>query len=276
MDLKLFKIDQLELLLPPSLVVVPDALQKSIAEQGVIVPPVICGKTVCDGHRRLIACKKNGIESLFCFEVSGSAGLLFAELNSNRELNAFEAAAVCFRLDENEQAAFLQQTGISESPQMRNVLSYIATEILPCPDLLNFSMPVNIWRELAHLGNEINRYAKALLTLPGTVSEKRSIASMLRQAHRRHELPDSLPGSTAPEILANMQKIAQPRRTGALEKYEHAVKGAQLPHGVTLKIDPTFAQPGIQLTVHLTRNATEKLVDAHRAVNAIFAEVEEL
>jgi len=276
MKLHEYSLNQLKTLLPDTLVQVPAPLAESIARHGVVVPPVVCNGIVCDGHRRLLASRQNGTQKILCLETSGNAGLLFAELNSQRELSACEAAAVFASLHAPEQSAFLKQVGLSESPQMRFVLGYIAKKILPVAELASFSLPVNIWRELAHLGEAISLFAAPLLTLPGTAAEKRNIAAMLRQAHRKNQLPESLLGATAAEVLANLQKISQPRRTGALEKFEAAVSHANLPPGATVRIDPTFSMPGLQLNMQITRNNQERVEQAQKAIAAIFAEVAEL
>ena len=276
MNLQEYSLNQLKTVLPAALVQVPTALAESVARHGVIVPPVVCKGILCDGHRRLIACRQNGIEKILCLETSGVAGLLFAELNSQRELLAYEAAAVFAGLDESEQSGFLSQVGLSESPQMRFVLNFIAANILPKAELLAYNLPVNIWRELAHLGEAIERFAARLLILPGTTAEKRNIAAMLRQAHRKNQLPEALPGSTAAEVLINLQKIAQPRRTGAADKFEATLAQVNLPPGASLRIDPTFSQPGLQLSMQVTRNHLDRLEQAQKAVATIFAEVPEL
>ncbi|MDD3146772.1 MAG: ParB/Srx family N-terminal domain-containing protein [Candidatus Riflebacteria bacterium] len=276
MKLKEFFFEQISLLLPETLTELPDAVRQSIARHGVLVPPVVCNGILCDGHRRLIACKEVGKTSILCLETAGVAGLLFAELNSHRELSACEAAAVFKKLTPADQSAFLSQAGLSESPQMRLALDFIAEKILTSPELLSHSMPVNVWRELAHLGDAINRFARPLLTLSGTAAEKRNIAALLRQAQRRNELPEVLPGNTAAEVIAGMQKIAQPRRSTALEKFQLELARADLPAGAALKIDPTFSQPGIHISLQITRNHIERIDQTRKAVESIFAAVPEL
>lgn len=276
MQLKPFTISQLNFLLPATLINVPESLQHSISAHGILVPPVICGNTVCDGHRRISAGQQAGLKSVMGLEIDGSPGLMFAELNSHRELSACEAAIAFKNLDEKEQTQLLKQTGISESPQMIAVLRFIGENIADDPDLAGISLPVNIWRELGHLGAETGRYARSLLLLQATVAEKRNIAALLRQAQRRNELPEGLPGNNAAEIIAALQKSAQPRRSSAIEKYESAVRAAGLPAGVSLRIDPTFAQPGIQATIQLTRNHTARLEEARKAIDSVFAAVPEL
>lgn len=269
-------ISQLVRLLPEALCTPSDALQASVARHGVLAAPVVCDGILCDGHRRLSAARKAGITSLMCREITGNPGLLFAELNSNRELTPYEAAAVYANLDSASQKAFLEQTGLSESPQMGFALNYIARQILCQPDLLTYSLPINVWRELGHLGEAIRRFAIPLLTLPGTAAEKRNIAALLRQAMRRNELPSSLTGQCAAEVIDNLQKIAQPRRSAALEKFQEAIASSGLPPATSLKIDQTFAMPGIHLSMQITRQHTSRLDQARIAIESIFSAVEEL
>lgn len=276
MNLKEISTDHLSCLLPDALSIMPEALRQSVAQHGVLVPPVICNGVLCDGHRRLAASKAAGNKTILCLETTGVAGLLFAELNSHRELTAYEAAAVFSQLAPAEQTAFLGQVGMSESPQMRAALQFIALKVLCQEKLLSHSLPVNVWRELGHLGEAIDRFAISLLELPGTAAEKRNIAALLRQAQRRNELPEVLPGKDAAEVLANMQKIAQPRRTDALEKFQQALAKADLPTGALVKIDPTFTQPGLQVSLQITRNHSERFDQTRKAVDSIFAAVPEL
>ncbi len=276
MQIKEFPINELQFLLPESLAKPSNGLIASISTNGLLVPPVVVDGVVCDGHRRIAACRLAGQKAVTCLSSKGSPGVLFAELNSQRELSAFEASAIFARLDVDDQVAFLKHTGLSESPHMKIALAFIAAEILPHPELLDLSLSMTVWRELGHLGNDMSRFAVPLLQLPGTAAEKRNIAGLLRQAQRRNELPEKLPGTSAAEVLTSMQKIAQPRRTEALAHFEAAVASASLPPTAQLRIDPTFSQPGVQLTVTLTRNHLDRLDQVKAAVNEIFTAVPEL
>ncbi len=276
MQIKEFPINELQFLLPESLAKPSNGLIASISTNGLLVPPVVVDGVVCDGHRRIAACRLAGQKIVTCLASKGSPGVLFAELNSQRELSAFEASAIFARLDVDDQVAFLKHTGLSESPHMKIALAFIAAEILPHPELLDLSLSMTVWRELGHLGNDMSRFAVPLLQLPGTAAEKRNIAGLLRQAQRRNELPEKLHGTSAAEVLTSMQKIAQPRRTEALAHFEAAVANASLPPTAQLRIDPTFSQPGVQLTINLTRNHLDRLDQAKAAVNEIFTAVPEL
>ena len=253
-----------------------ELLQRSVAETGVLQPLVVCNNILCDGHRRLVALRSLGISTAPCIEVSGSPALLFVQLNSHRELTAFELAAAFATVETEKISAFFSCARAAESPQLQVALRFIAEHILGRHELDAAQLPLNIWRELGHLGGDIGRFAAALLQLPGTVSEKRNIAAFLRQTQRKGALPDKLPGATAAEVLANLQQLAQPRRSGALEKFAGALEQNPMPAGISLKIDQTFSQPGVQLTANLTRRSCERLMQAKTAVEAIFAAVEEL
>lgn len=253
-----------------------DRLLRSISEHGVLQPLVICHGRLCDGNRRFAALKQLGIETAPCVETVGSPALLFTELNSHRELTAFELAAAFAATTPEESSAFFSLAGMAESPQLQQALSYIAKDILSADNLPEQQMPLNIWRELGHLGEDIGRFGRNLLQIPGTVGEKRNIAMFLRQAKRKDQLPESLPGTTAAEILANLQPVAQPRRTQALDKFTAALEQNPLPAGVSVKIDQTFSLPGMQLAINLTRLHCNRLSETQTAVEAIFTAVEEL
>lgn len=251
-------------------------LVRSIKEYGVLQPLIISQNMLCDGHRRLAALKRLGIDSAPCLEAGGSPALLFAQLNSHRELSAFELAAAFAAIAPDEGTAFFSSVGAADSPQLQAALRYIADSILRSETPPELQLPLNIWRELGHLGEDIGRFALPILQMPGTVSEKRNIAMFLRQAQRKGVLPQNLPGNDAAEVLENLQRLAQPRRTDALDKFARALEQNPLPPGVSIKIDQTFSKPGMQLTCNLTRRHSGRLTEAQAAIDAIFAAVEEL
>jgi hypothetical protein len=137
-------------------------------------------------------------------------------------------------------------------------------------------LPLNIWRELGHLGDSIGKFALDLLVIPGTVGEKRNIAALLRQLQRKNALPEKIPGSNANEAAAQLQELAQPRRTAVLEKFDRALGSSGLPAGSSIRIDPTLSQPGLQISMNLNRRHTDRLLEMKTAVEKIFTEVEEL
>lgn len=276
MNQQKFATKNLKPLLPSALTKVSEGFKENIRQNGIVVPLVICGGIVCDGHQRLKAATELGIDQLKCIEATGSPGLLFAILNSHKELSAYEAAAIFSHLDHEEKDKFMILCGFSESPQMRFALNFIAEQILPEESLFEYALPVNVWRELGHLDLEIGRFARSLLLLPGTTGEKRNIAALLRQLHRRNELPEKLPGETAAEVIASLQGAAQPRRTATLDKFNKALANAKLPPAVIIKIDPTLSQPGMQVIINITRRTTQRLVQVKEAVENIFSDVEEL
>lgn len=253
-----------------------DGLVRSINENGVLQPLVLCQNILCDGHRRLVALKQSRLSNAPCVEVEGIPAFLFAQLNSHRELNAAELAAAYANCQPEEQTEFLKLARCTDSPQLRQALSFISTEILDQNELVTLQLPINIWRELGHLGEEMKRFARDLLIMPGTVSEKRNIAMFLRQTQRKGILPDHLPADNAAETLARLQQLAQPRRTSALAKFADALKQNPLPPGFNIRIDETFSKQGMQLTCNLTRRHKERLSEAQMAVDAIFAAVDEL
>jgi hypothetical protein len=253
-----------------------EKLLHSVSENGVMQPLIINGKVLCDGHRRLDALRQLGRSVAPCIEAAGSPALLFAQLNSHRELSAMELTAAYASCEPSEHTEMLKLADCTDSPQLRLALHFIGCNLLCDPDLCKHSLPMNIWRELAHLGDDMKLFAGDLLTMPGTVSEKRNIAMFLRQAQRKGVLPEKLPGSNAAEALEQLQKLAQPRRTEALAKFARALEQNPLPPGFSLKIDETFSKQGMLLTCNLTRRHSGRLTEAQTAVDAIFTAVEEL
>ncbi|GAB1351946.1 hypothetical protein MASR1M12_06770 [Erysipelotrichia bacterium] len=192
MQLTEYSIEELRLLLPESLVRAPQTLIDSVAVNGLLVPPVVVDGVVCDGHRRIAACRLAGKQTITCLTCKGSPGVMFAELNSQRELSAFEAAAVFARLAADDQAAFLKHTGLSESPHMKIALAFIAAEILPHPELLELSLSMTVWRELGHLGNYMGRFALPLLQLRNRRRKAQYCRPAAPGSARRNELPEKL------------------------------------------------------------------------------------
>ena len=73
-----------------------------------------------------------------------------------------------------------------------------------------------------------------------------------------------------------LQKTAQPRRTQAYEKFEKAVETIEFPTSMNVKIDSTFAQPGVTINMSITRSELSRLDDAKTALEKLFKEVPEL
>lgn len=269
------EISSLKLLIPEKFICYKKELEESIKSFGLISPVVVLNNTVCDGHKRVMICKKLGISTVPVVEASGDPVELLFELN-DREFDINTVALLSKNLSDNQIAKVCKKAGFSDSPQMVFAIKYLSELLEKDSEIFNYQMPANIWRELGHLGEAMGKYASDLLKLPGTVGEKRNIAAFLRQAQRRGELPESIKAENAAEILPLLQKTAQPRRTEAYEKYEKAVAAIEFPNGVSLKIDPTFAQPGVVVTVPVMSNDLEKLDRTKQSLVELFKAVPEL
>lgn len=271
----LYNINDFKLLIPKEFISLNEELIHSIKTRGIIVPIVVSDGFVCDGHKRILACEKLGINRLPVVFAEGSPAELLFELN-DREMRVNEIALLSKKLSDKQIADICKKADFSNSPQMVFAVKYLSGLLEKAPELYAYELPANIWRELGHLGEDIAKYALDLLKMQGTVGEKRNIASFLRQAQRRGELPESIKAEKAAEILPLLQKTAQPRRTQAYEKYERALENIVLPGSASLKIDPTFAQPGVNLNISLKRSELYKLEDAKTALEKLFKEVPEL
>lgn len=269
------EITELKTILDNKFISTDAALIESIKKLGVITPLIVSNGIVCDGHRRLKVCRELGIKEVPVTEVSGEPVELFIELN-NREFDANTVSILSKNLSDEKIAYLCKKAGFSDSPQMVNSLKILGGILDKKPELFPVKLPANIWREMGHLGSLMEKYSEDLLIMAGTVSEKRNIATFLRQAQRRNELPESIKAQNAADIIPLLQKTAQPRRTEAFAKYEKAVAVISFPKGAALKIDPTFAQPGVILTIPVSGNELDKLDRAKESLAELFKAVPEL
>ena len=58
--------------------------------------------------------------------------------------------------------------------------------------------------------------------------------------------------------------------------FEKAIENINLPNNPSLKIDPTFSQPGVTVTLSLIRSELEKIEETKKAIQKLFNEVPEL
>ena len=275
MSYEILKINDLKLLIPEEYVESKDKLLDSIKSYGIITPIVVAKGIVCDGHKRVAACKKLGIEEIPVVTADGEPVDLLFELN-DREFNINQIALLIKGLSDKQIADLCKKVGYSNSPQMVFAIKYLSDLLEKTPELYEYQLPANIWRELGHLGDSLDKYAYDLLKMHGTVSEKRNIAVFLHQAQRRGELPDSIKAEKAEDVFPMLKKTAQPRQTDAYEKFEKAIGKIDLPNNATLKIDPTFEQPGVTVTLSLIRSELEKIEQTKCAIQKLFDEVPEL
>ncbi len=268
-------ITQLQPLIPFETITPSQNLLDSISKYGILTPVMVVDGVICDGHRRVAACLKLGINEITVIELNGNPVELFFELN-NREFDVNQVSLLTSGLSDKEIALICNKVGYSDSPQMVAAIKYLSRLLKTKPQLLDCQLPANIWRELGHLGESIALYAEDLMLLAGTVGEKRNIAAFLRQAKRRNELPASIKAENASKLLPVLQKTAQPRRTEAFEKYEKALGDVGFPSGVSIKIDPAFVQPGVSIIANIKRNELDKLEKTANALESLFKAVPEL
>lgn len=273
--MKMAVVEDIAKLIPDRFISYNDRLEESIKTFGVLSPVIISDNHLCDGHKRLMVCQKLGIKEIAAIEVMGDPLELFFELNE-RDFDINTVALLSMKLTEDKIADICRKVGFSDSPQMIFAIKYLSKQLDLDLELINYEMPANVWRELGHIGENIDKYAIDLLKMQGTVGEKRNIAAFIRQAYRRGELPENIRAEKASDIIPLLQKTAQPRRTRTYEKYEKAVAEIDLPKGVSLKIDSTFAVPGVSVTIPLMGSELEKLEDVKTSLSKLFKAVPEL
>ncbi len=262
-------------LVPLDSISVNKDLSASIKNSGVIVPVVMNDGLVIDGHRRIIAAGLAKIDQIPCIQAEQDPYNLYAELNQHRQVMPLEGAILVKQIKDNRQKMnFCRQNHISASPQMIGILEYLATHRGSyTPDQIN-SIPLNTWRELAHL--DFSNLLPWFIQINGTVSAKRQIAGLLRQCQRLGHQSYPLDEIQADEVIKKLKQIAQPRRSKVLENFEQAVDNIDLPAGIKINIDSTFNKPGIDFNLHITRKSLSRFKQASDIAGEIFAKVEEL
>lgn len=264
-------------LIPLQAVSPSEKLLLSVAENGVLVPAIICEGMLVDGHQRIKAALNAGKKGIPTIEVEGNPFMLFAELNQHRQLYPLETAIAYAGIeDKHLKKEFCGKIGLSESPQMSKSLIFIAQNYLKFPAQNFNSLPLNIWRELGHIEKNYDQILTDFLRFEGTIGEKRLIAGLLRQCARKTELPEKFPSNEGKAIISFLNSIVQPRRSQALEKYEKTISNLKIPAGINIKIDSTFSKPGIDIQIHVKRNSLERFNQAGELARKIFTEVEEL
>lgn len=275
MNYEQFKLNDLKTLIPEKYIEYKEKLYESINNHGVISPIVIANNYICDGHKRFIISKKLGFNTIPAIFINGDPIELLFELN-DRDFNINILALLSKNLSDSKISKICDNAGLSSSPQMIFALKYLSSLLEKNPELFHMILPSNIWRELGHLENDIDKYAYDLITMQGTVGEKRNIVAFLRQAKRRNELPASIKAEKATDILPILEKATQPRRTEAYEKYENALGDIDLPKSANIKIDPTFSQPGVTVTLSVIRSELDKIEQTKQAIEKLFNKVPEL
>jgi hypothetical protein len=228
-----------------------------------------------DGHRRVAAAGQAKIDQIPCIQVNQDPYTLYAELNQHRQIMPLEGAILVEQIkDRQQKASFCRQNHISASPQMINILEYLAFKHGAFSAEQVNSIPFNTWRELSHL--DFASLLPWFININGTVSAKRQIAALLRQCQRLGHENYPIDELQADEVIKKLKQIAQPRRTEAIERYEQAVASIDMPPGIKINIDSTFNKPGIDFNLHVTRKSLTRFEQAADVAGHIFAKVEEL
>lgn len=256
---------------------IAEKLEKSIAAFGILAPVLLCDGLVVDGHQRLACALNCGITSVETVNVCGTAEMLYLELNRHRNISPGEIVALLRRVNHDSEmiAKILAAAGLTSTPQLLKVFNFLADCESFTDENLN-ALPVNVWRELGHLQTDLQPVAEWLVKLPATMAEKRLIAGMLRQADRRKALPQSFSAENGTAAIAWLAQIVQPRRSETMQKVLPLLESKNVPAGISVKIDPTFEKPGLEMQIHLTRNHLDRFAEAEKLARELFARVEEL
>lgn len=273
--LKRVETAKLRAIFPTELITYSDEMFSSIRDFGLVSPLIILNNTVVDGNRRFKAALDNNLKTVDVIEINDKEQkpyLLFSELNNGRKLSSFQLSWLFIHIEKGDYADFYQLNGLQESPQLNDVLNYLGNNF----NSIKNELPLNIWRELAHVEQGLNKFGELLGKIEGTISEKRQIANLLRQSYRKNCLPDTLEDAPIKCIIEKLKSISKPRQTTSLKKWEQFLNDTKLPKGLRLKIDPTFEKPGVNLEMHITKNKLDKIDDIKQTLIKLFDDIEEL
>ncbi|MGM0598966.1 MAG: hypothetical protein ACQETH_04010 [Candidatus Rifleibacteriota bacterium] len=267
-------------LLPGTLVpldkVFPDFnLIESVKEYGVLVPITLCDGIVIDGHKRLKAARQANLHSLTVNEIKSEKIISFAVLNQHRKLEPLETAIVFSKLQNiARKTKFLSAANLSISPQMSEILEFIAQN-LDSFHIENINqIPFNLWRELGHFENKT--LISWIVNLPGTFANKRNLASLIKKAQRLGKTFSIDKLKDANEATEYFTSLIQPRLTDTKKKFAGAIKNINFPSGVKVKADKAFERPGLEFNIHVTRNSLDRFFRAKEIAQQLFDQVEEL
>ncbi|MFZ5950349.1 MAG: ParB N-terminal domain-containing protein [Candidatus Rifleibacteriota bacterium] len=253
-----------------------EKLLESIREMGILIPVVYCSDLLIDGHQRLAAANLLQINNIPTIEISGIPEILYLELNRHRSIAMSELVSLLSRSnDKGLFAKLVEKAGYSSTPQFLAILNCLIDGLRLTPEQLD-SLPTNVWRELGHLDDKMEKAAAWLVNLSGTAAEKRLVAGLMRQAARKKTWPEKLPEGNAALAIAFFNRLVQPRRHKALDRIEPLLSSENLPAGVKVKFDVTFEHPGLDFEIHVGRNSLARFKLAQEVAEKIFSEVEEL
>lgn len=263
-------------LFPEEAIFPPACLENSLNEDGLLLPLLVIGGRVVDGQKRFRLLKGMGAPEIPTIKGMGCPWICYWKANEHRSWNPVEIALVFQSIDSESRGEFLRTVSLSPSPHLAAALEFVALHPELWSDLHSGKLPLSALRDLAHLGIQMPLFAKALIALKGTVAEKRLIANLLRQAAGKGPLPEDLVSDEFSVFKQSLEKISQPRRMMAQERFEAAMKTIHLPPGTSIETDPTFERPGLRLQTNIKRKDIQKLKIVQEEVEKLFSLIPEL
>ncbi len=253
-----------------------EMLLESIRELGILIPVAYCSGMLVDGHQRLAAAKILEITEIPHIELVGIPEILYLELNRHRPIAMSELVGLLRRSNDPKLfTGLIEKAGFNATPQFAAILQYLIKNTEFKPAQLD-SLPANVWRELGHLDDKMEKASAWLVNLSGTAAEKRLVAGLLRQTVRKKAWPAEMPDGNAAQAIAVFNRLVQPRRHKALDRLEPMLAPEKLPAGVKVKFDATFEHHGLDFEIHVGRNSLARFKQAQEIAERIFSEVEEI
>ncbi len=260
--------------IPENAVIIHETLAMSVEKFGILNPLLVSEGQVVDGQKRLELALKQNFKEVLVVQTSGLPFILRWQANLNRPWNPVEIALTATNISENVLPEFCASMQMPLSPHLRRSFKFITDT----PDLWNDfkenRLSLTILRDLAHLGEEMERFTRLLLSLETTMAEKRVLAGLLKQCSKRGNIPGIFDSDEFDKIRDQLENICQPRRTAAVRKFSQTISEIEFPPGTKVEIDQSFEHPGVVLHVSIKRNHLYKLSSIEKSLDKLFSRMD--
>ncbi len=255
----------------------PEGLKASLARYGSLTPFVFHGDILVDGLKRWSLLSNEQRLLVPVVESSAPSAAVARWLaNASRPWNVIETALLLPLFSESERADFALDRRLALAPNLLRTFEVLATHTELWESAIDSALPMSIWRDLGTLEHRLVEAVRLMLSINGTVAEKRQLASLLRQAALKNLFPESLDSSDLRILLGQLQQRLSPRREDVMRRYEEALREIELPGDVDLIIDPVFEKPGVTVKLHLRRQKLAQLEKLRQSLDHLFSRIPEL
>ncbi|MBF0410724.1 MAG: ParB N-terminal domain-containing protein [Candidatus Riflebacteria bacterium] len=277
MTIENISISELTPLFPLEAFVCDEKLIESVRQFGLINPIIISSENkIIDGHKRLAALSTLGQKECCTKTFSGDPYIIHWHTNQFRTWSLPEAALTFLELNPGLQKTFCETTGFSQSPQNSQMMKFIAENRNIWQKLHENPGLASVLKDIANLSDSREYFAEKLISMNGTIAEKRLIAALLKQSDRRGVLPIALDENITAEALINLKRLVQPRREEVFSKIEKYFSETKVPAQTSIEVDPTLERTGFSVKTHIKRHELKRIDEIRNFLDKAFETIEEL